>query len=61
MSKIKARTCFKYVSAFCAIEFVISFSVFADTLGSWVIPTTTSSVTSISSSANLCGDVYNPA
>ncbi len=54
MGKRKTRTFIKFVSAFCAIGFAISSSVFADTLGSWVIPAS-SIVTSLASSANAAG------
>ena len=54
MSKIKARTCFRYLSAFCAIGFFISSSVFADTLGSWAIPAS-SIAQSLTSSVNAAG------
>ena len=54
MSKIKNRTCFKYVSAFCAVGLAISYSAFADTLGSWVIPAS-NLAPSLTSSANAAG------
>jgi autotransporter-associated beta strand protein len=54
LSKIKARASVKFVSAFCAIGFVISSSVYADTLGSWVIPAS-STAQSLTSSANAAG------
>ena len=54
MNKTKGRGFIKFVSSFCAIGFFISSSVFADTLGSWIIPGS-GSLTTISSSANLGG------
>ena len=47
------------MSAFCAIGFAISFSAFADTLGSWAIPSS-GALTTISSSANLGGVNIGP-
>jgi autotransporter-associated beta strand protein len=54
MGKIKTRTSVEFVSAFCAIGFFISSSVFADTLGSWAIPAS-SIAPSLTSSANAAG------
>ena len=59
MNKTKGRGFIKFVSSFCAIGFFISSSVFADTLGSWVIPGS-GSLTTISSSANLQGVTVGP-
>jgi autotransporter-associated beta strand protein len=59
MNKTKGRGFIKFVSAFCAFGFAITSSVFADTLGSWVIPGS-GSPTTISSSANLQGVTVGP-
>ncbi|NBV84125.1 hypothetical protein EBR57_08415, partial [bacterium] len=54
MNKTKGRGFIKFVSAFCAFGFAISSPTFADTLGSWLIPasSTASSVSSSFSSPN---------
>ena len=54
MNKTKGRSFIKFVSSFWAIGFAISSSVFADTLGSWVIPAS-STAPSLTSSANAAG------
>ena len=59
MNKTKGRGFIKIVSAFCAFGFAITSSVFADTLGSWIIPGS-GSPTTISSSANLQGVTVGP-
>ena len=59
MNKTKCRGFIKFVSAFCAFGFAIPSSVFADTLGSWIIPGS-GSPTTISSSANLQGVTVGP-
>ena len=41
MNKTKGRGFIKFVSAFCAFGFAICSSVFADTLATWVVPTST--------------------
>ena len=59
MDITKGRGFIKIVSAFCAFGFAITSSVFADTLGSWIIPGS-GSPTTISSSANLQGVTVGP-
>ena len=54
MSKIKARAFVKFVSVFCVIGMGISYSAFADTLGSWAIPAS-NLASSLTSSANATG------
>jgi autotransporter-associated beta strand protein len=49
MDITKGRGFIKFVSAFCAFGFVVSSSAFADTLGSWLIPAS-STAASVSSS-----------
>ena len=59
MGKRKTRIFVKFVAAFCAIGIGISYSALADTLGSWVIPSS-GALTAISSSANLGGVNIGP-
>ena len=54
MNKTKGKGFIKFVSAFCAVGFAITSSVFADTLGSWVIPAS-STASSLTKSVNAGG------
>ena len=54
MNKIKGKGFIKFVSAFCAVGMGISYSALADTLGSWVIPAS-STASSLTKSVNADG------
>jgi len=54
MNKTKGKGFIKFVSAFCAVGMGISYSALADTLGSWVIPAS-STASSLTKSVNAGG------
>lgn len=62
MNKTKGRGFIKFVSAFCAFGFAISSSVFADTLATWPVPTSTGVANqTISGSTTFSGKItVNP-
>ncbi|MFA9197598.1 MAG: hypothetical protein ACEQSM_08355, partial [Aliarcobacter sp.] len=54
MGKRKTRIFVKFVAAFCAVGLAITYSAFADTLGSWAIPAS-STASSLTKSVNADG------